>query len=363
MRETIRLAAVQAAPVWLDREATAAKACALIEEAGAHGAQLVGFPENFLPGHPVWYNLLPVSSDRSRALAARLFAESVVIPGPEIDLLCRSAARANINVVMGLTEKKRGTTGTMYNTQLFIDSLGHIVGKHQKLVATTSERLVHAPGSRETQRSFRSELGVISSLICGENSNPLAIARIAADYPLVHVASWPSNFWSQGSVSMRSISQLCSRSVAFTCGCFVIASASVNSEAMISALAGTAEEQAFMRDPDRTGGSSIIDPTGQVVAGPMAGDQEGIIYADATLEECIRARMVHDHAGHYNRSDVYQLLVNNEEHELVMTTGPAEKTHTVTPNEAAERDMNEVPEAYVDSIDRPDAMHSGGARR
>jgi nitrilase len=315
-RRRAKIAAVQAAPVWLDRNATVEKACGLIEEAGAEGADLIGFPENFIPGHPSWYYFHPAASAKSVSLAVKLFHESVEVPGDATDALCKAAARAKINVVMGVTEKVAGTTGTLYNTQLFIDSSGQLVGKHQKLVATASERLVHAPGRAETQRSFPSEIGVVSALVCGENSNPLAVARIGADYPNVHVASWPNNF-SQASAGMPENSLLASRSVAYSCSCFVIASCSVNSEAMISDLAANEADAAFMRDTSKTGGACIINPSGVVVAGPMPGDQEGILYADADFDACIRARFVHDFAGHYNRSDVYQLRVFTQSSDLV----------------------------------------------
>lgn len=109
---TIRLAAVQAAPVWLDREATVEKACRLIKEAGGNGADIVGFPENFIPGHPVWYYYHPTTSIKSMELARELFKNSVDVPGVETEALCTAAREANVHVVMGLTEKKPNTTGT-----------------------------------------------------------------------------------------------------------------------------------------------------------------------------------------------------------------------------------------------------------
>lgn len=317
----IRLGAVQAAPVWLDRDATITKACDIIRHANA---DLLAFPENFVPGHPSWYYFHPASGATSRRFAAELFEQSVVVPSEATDALCAAAASAGVNVVIGVTEKRQETTGTLYNCQLFIDSSGRLRAMHEKLVATATERLVHGPGRRETQRSFRADFGTVSSLICGENSNPLAVARVAAEYPVVHVASWPNNF-SQGSAGMRSCSLLASRSVAYSCGCFVILSASTNSEQMVAALAASADDEAFMRDPEKTGGSAIINPVGEVIAGPLPGDQEGVVYADVDLAECIRAKGVHDFAGHYNRADVYQLSVNTEPSELVTigaATGP-----------------------------------------
>ena len=133
----IRLAAVQASPVFLNREATVQKACDLIAEAGANGADFVGFPESFIPGHPVWY-LYDISAAGARAmhLATELYKNCVEIPSDAVDRLCRAAADAGVYVVIGITEKKANQTGTMYNTQLFIGRDGKIIGKHQKLHPT-----------------------------------------------------------------------------------------------------------------------------------------------------------------------------------------------------------------------------------
>ncbi len=146
-RNTAKLAAVQAAPVWLNRDATIEKACRLIHDAGKAGADIIGFPENFIPGHPVWYYFYPATSEKSMSLATKLFQNSVEIPSPATDMLCRAAAQADIHVVIGLTERVSGTTGSLYNTQLFINASGQIVGKHQKLVPTIGERLVHMGGA------------------------------------------------------------------------------------------------------------------------------------------------------------------------------------------------------------------------
>lgn len=329
MTTKARLAAVQAAPVWLDRAATVAKACALIKEAGAAGADLVGFPENFIPGHPSWYYFHPAHSDKSMALAIKLFQESVEIPGADIDALCQAAASARVSVVMGLTERVHGSTGTLFNSQLFIDSTGTVVGKHQKLLATMSERMVHASGGPEFQRPFESEFGHISTLICGENSNPLAVAMISAFYPTVHVASWPNNFM-PGPGSMRNGGLLAARNVAYMCKCFVISACGINSEAMIADFATNEADEAFLRDESKTGGTCIISPAGEIIAGPIPGDQEGIVYADVDFEACIRGKMLHDVAGHYSRSDVFKLFVNDAPSRLVSfaTEGATGETDT-----------------------------------
>ncbi len=312
----LRLAAVQAAPVWLNREATLEKATDLIREAGAQGANLVGFPESFLPGHPVWFYYYPATSQKSQDFGVELFKNSVEVPGPTTDALCQAAADAGTAVVMGLTERRPNTTGTLFNTQLFIDRRGQIIGKHQKLVPTVGERLVHTGGGGDTQRAVETEWGPISGLCCAENSNPLAVAVLASEYTRIHVACWPNHFipaWS----GMVETSLLASRNIAYTCKCFVISACGTNSPEMVEALAATQQDRAFLLDPANSGGSAIVDPFGHVIAGPLPGDQEGIVYADVDLDLTVRGHMVHDFGGHYNRSDVFQLLVNNARPPLV----------------------------------------------
>lgn len=155
--------------------------------------------------------------------AVRLFKNSVEIPSPATDALCQAAADAQVYVVMGLTERRANTTGTLYNTQLFIDRRGEIIGKHRKLVPTVGERLVHSGGSGQTLGPFFTEYGPVSGLSCGENSNPLALAALAPRYTVVHVAGWPNHFvpgledvtGNRVLESMPESSLLASRNVAF----------------------------------------------------------------------------------------------------------------------------------------------------
>ena len=312
----VRLAAVQAAPVFLDREASTEKACALIREAGANGADFVGFPENFIPGHPVWFYYHPATSPKSMDWSVELYKNSVEIDSPTVDALCQAAAEANVFVVMGLTERRPDQTGTLFNTQLFIDRNGKIVGKHQKLVPTIGERIVHAGGSGDTLRTFPSEFGPVSGLCCGENSNPMAVSVLAAEYTRIHVACWPNHFI-PGYWSMCESTLIASRNIAYMTKSYVISAASTNGQDMIDMLPVTDEDRKFLENPDMTGGSAIIDPRGHIIAGPMHGSEEGILYADADLDNTIRGRLVHDFGGHYNRPDILRLLVNDSGGDLV----------------------------------------------
>jgi nitrilase len=305
----IRVAAIQAAPIFLNRDATVEKACALIKEAAGKGASVIGFPEGFIPGHPLWYHFHPATSSHSMKLATELFKNSVEIPSPATEALCHAAREANVHVVMGVCEHRPGTFGTMYNTQLFIDDQGQILGKHQKLVPTVGERLVHTGGYGDTLRTFQTKFGRISGLICGENSNPLAIFALIAEGTMIHVASWPNHRQKGAKFPASDRATSAGRAVAMMSKAYVINALGTLNEEMIEMLAANEEDRAFLRDPNNSGGSTIIGPQSTVIAGPM-NNEEGILYADIDLEACVHEKVTHDLAGHYNRADIFNVRVN-----------------------------------------------------
>ena len=132
-------------------------------------------------------------------------------------------------MVMGLNERRPRATGTRYNTNLLIDGMGRIIGKHQKLVPTITERLVDANGNGSTLRTFPSEYRQISTLVCGENASPFAVSVMASEYPVVHVTNWPPSFVPKY-IPMPDATLMVVRSISYTCKCFVISSGGVYSE-------------------------------------------------------------------------------------------------------------------------------------
>ncbi len=302
---TIRVAAVQAAPVFLDRERTVEKACRLIREAGAGGAQLVGFPEGYIPTHPLWFHFHVATNVKAMQFSRELFCNSVEIPGPATEELCRAAREARIYVVMGLCEKTPGRMGTLYNTLLFIDDHGNIMGRHRKLHPTLGERLVHAPGDAQGLRAFRTEFGAVSGLMCGENSNALSIFSLDAQGTTVHVASWPAHF--NLPVNMGDIIEVASKALAYQTKSFVINAVGAIDDRMREVLPSTDEDRAFLSR--QHGGASVVSPRGKFIAGPM-GPGEGILYADVNLSDIIIPKITQDFSGHYNRFDIFSVTVN-----------------------------------------------------
>jgi aliphatic nitrilase len=304
----VKVAAVQAASVFLDREGSTEKACRLIREAGRNGARVIGFPEGFIPAHPVWYHHHPATGTLSNRLATELFKNSVEIPGREIAALCSAARDANAYVVIGVCEKLPNTIGTMFNSQVYIAPDGGFIGKHQKIMPTVGERLVHMGGFGDTFGAFQTEFGPMSGLICGENSNPLAVFALTAEGTRIHVMSWPNHFPTSGD-PLRNRVTVDSQAFAQMSKAFVISACGTIDERMIEILEPTSEAEKFLRDPDCSGGSVIVAPNSHIIAGPM-GAEESILYAECNLEIGIAMKLRHDFAGHYNRPDIFHLQIN-----------------------------------------------------
>ena len=331
----VKAAAVQAASVFLDRERSTEKACALIREAGRSGARVIAFPEGFIPAHPIWYHHHPATSAIANRFATELFKNAVEIPGPQIAALCDAAREVDAYVVIGACEKIPNTIGTMFNTQVFIGPDGALIGKHQKIMPTVGERLVHTGGYGDTFGAFQTEFGPMSGLICGENSNPLAVFALTAEGSRIHVMSWPNHFPTSGD-PMRNRVSIDSQAFAQMSKAFVVSACGTVDEDMIAKLQAGPEGETFLRNPDCCGGSVIVAPNSRILAGPM-GMEEGILYADCNLELGIQMKLRHDFAGHYNRPDIFQLHINRAAPRLYTVHGadsvalPEAQSHALAP--------------------------------
>jgi len=305
--KTIKLVAAQVNSVFLDRDASVDKACDFIREAGTQGADIIGFPEGFIPAHPAWYGYQPANGGKSIPLAQELFKNAVEIPGPATVKLGQACRDANITAVIGICEKYPNTTGTMFNTQVFIGPDGTVLGKHQKLVATVGERLVHTGGYGDTLTAFYAPFGTMSELICGENSNPLAVYVMMAMHTMVHVAAWPPHFG--GRRAMQKDILAITPGLAYSLGAFVINTAGTVTDELIDLYAATDEDREHLASLKDVGTASIIAPSGDVIAKTVSGGDQ-LLYADADLNQVFGAKLVHDYAGHYNRFDIFNFSVN-----------------------------------------------------
>jgi aliphatic nitrilase len=342
---TVKVAAVQAASVFLDREGSTAKACRLIAEAARNGARVIGFPEGFISAHPVWYHHHPATSALANRLSVELFKNAVEIPGPQVAALCVAARDANAYVVIGVCEKIPNTFGTLFNTQIYIGPDGTLIGKHQKIMPTVGERLVHTGGHGDTFGAFPSEFGPMSGLICGENSNPLAVFALTAESTRIHVMSWPNHFPVSGD-PMKNRVAVDSQAFAQMSKAFVVSACGTVDDRMIEMLEPSAEAERFLRNPDCCGGSVIVAPNSRILAGPM-GAEEGILYADCNLELGVLMKLRHDFAGHYNRPDIFQLHVNRRAPHIYAVHGEEEQNHL--PSAQADALPNDSPRGLLGS--------------
>jgi len=303
---TVKAAVIQAAPVLFDRDATVAKACRLTTEAAANGAQLVLLPEAFIPAYPRGLSFGMVVGSRAphgRDQWQRYWANSVDVPGPVTEALGQAAAEAGVYLAVGVIERDtQFSRGTLYCTLLYFGPDGRLLGKHRKLKPTGAERLIWGEGDGSTLTILDTPIGKVGGLICWENYMPLA--RMAMYGQGVELYLAPT-------ADSRDTWQATLRHIACEGRCFVLGCNQFVTKSMYPAdLPGLAELDSQPEVMCR-GGSVIISPLGEILAGPLF-DQEGILYADLDLAEVARGKLDFDVVGHYARPDVLRLTVNDQ---------------------------------------------------
>src|SRR5438552_5843329 len=317
---TFKVAAVQATPVFLDREATIDKACELIATASSEGARLIVFPEAFIPTYPEWiWGIPPGEQGLLNELYSELLTNSVTIPSDATDRLCEAAREAGAYVVMGLSERNiEASGGSLYNTLLYIDSQGHIMGKHRKLVPTGGERLVWAQGDGSTLDVYDTTLGRLGGLICWENYMPLARYAMYAWGTQLYVAAT----WDRGGTWLSTL-----RHIAKEGRCYVIgACIPMRRDDIPDRYPMKVRFYENASEWINIGDSAIVNPDGEFIAGPVRMKEE-ILYADIDPRQFAGPKWMLDVAGHYARPDVFQLSVRKDARPmLVVDDGAARES-------------------------------------
>jgi nitrilase len=302
--QQIKVAVVQAAPVLFDREATLEKARGLIAQVAEQGAQLILFPEAFVPAYPRGLSFGTAVGSRSpegRKIWQSYWENSVEVPGPATEKLGDAARKAKVYLAIGVIERDaKRSSGTLYCTLLYFGPDGRLLGKHQKLKPTAAERLIWGDGDGSTLTVVETEIGNIGGLICWENYMPLA--RMTMYNKGVELYLAPT-------ADARDTWQSTLRHIACEGRCFVLGCNQYMTKAMYPADLKELKELGDQPDVLCRGGSTIISPLGEVLAGPLF-DQEGILFATLDLGEIARSKFDFDVVGHYARPDVFQLVVN-----------------------------------------------------
>src|SRR5258707_1134428 len=303
MRELFRVAIVQNSPIFLDLDASLAKAIRLAEEATKRQARLIAFGETWLPGYPAW---LDYCSDvalwdhrPSKDVFAKLRQNSLTVPGRETEALAQVAGDLKVTLVIGANERvETGPgNGTLYNTLLTFTADGQLANHHRKLIPTYTERLVWGEGDGRGLRSVATPEGRVGGLICWEHWMPLArqAMHIAGEH--IHVAVWPT---------VHQMHQVASRHYAFEGRCFVLAvglmmpAADVPQELPRGVPLSLGDDQWVER-----GGSAIIGPDSQYLVQPVF-NREELIVADLDFKQIDREAMTLDVSGHYARPDLFR---------------------------------------------------------
>ena len=308
---TLRVAAVQATYVLMDREATLDRVAELTAKAAAQGAQLVVFPEVFVPGTPIWMDTQPIW-DGDAEWFRLLASNAVVIPSDATERLGEIARTHGVWLVVGVEEREQHG-GTIYNTVLYFSSEGTLVERHRKLVPTGSERTVWGMGDGSTMRVVDTPFGRIGGLICWENYMPLARFHMYAQ----GVDVWLAPTLATGDGWIATLRHIARENRMFVIG--------VNSVLHVDQIpsgfpdrdrlvpAAFREEHGDWVEP---GNTAVIGPDGNLIAGPVR-EQEETLVVDIDVGQVLAARRFNDPVGHYHRPDLFRLYVDTSPRPVV----------------------------------------------
>ncbi len=299
-----KLAIVQRAPVFLDKEKSIARAIDSIAEAAAGGANLIIFTESFIPGYPAWIWRLRPGTDwnLSEDLHNRLFNNAVDIESNNLDPLYAAALTHNVTIVCGIVEKdSTHSRTTLYNTVVVIGADGKLLNKHRKLMPTNPERMVWGFGDATGLKVVDTPAGRISTLLCWENFMPLARYALYSQGVEIYIA--PT--YDSGDNWIISLRHIAREGRCWVVGCGNLLQAADLPDDF-------PEKQSMYPDEDEwinPGDSLVISPDGDIVTGPLR-KEAGILYCEIDLEKVGIARRALDVAGHYARPDLFKLHVN-----------------------------------------------------
>jgi nitrilase len=301
-----KLAVIQESPVLLDRKATLGKAVGLVEKAVGQSAELIVFPEAFVPGYPAWIWRLRPGGDfgLSEQLHARLLDNSVSLKNNDLAPLLAAAKKHKVTIVCGIDERDDELSrATLYNTIVIIGPDGQILNRHRKLMPTNPERMVWGFGDAAGLKVVDTPCGRVGTLICWENFMPLARYALYAQGIEIYIA--PTYDSGDGWIGTM-------QHIAREAKCWVVGSG--NALKVSDIPEDLPNKSTLYPDPKawvNPGDSVVVAPGGEIVAGPLRNEQ-GILYADIDSQRTGIAKRALDITGHYARPDIFQLHVDTK---------------------------------------------------
>lgn len=298
----VKVGVVQDNPVFFDKGCTLEKMEGIIQENAAQGCQLLVFPESFIPGYPRGFDFgakIGSRTDAGKALYAEYHKQSISLDDPEMQRLAALSKSNDIYLVIGITEKQPNNT-SLYCSMVYISPTDGLLGVHRKIKPTGTERVIWAEADGESLVTFDTKIGKLGGLICWENYMPLA--RMAMYQMGINIYIAPT-------ADSRAEWTITMQHIALEGRCFVLGCNQYFNKSMYPQK----YQELVTNEPEElcNGGSVIVSPKGEVIAGPLFGET-GVLTAELDLKEIITSRMDFDVNGHYNRKDIFEFTVKNQ---------------------------------------------------
>lgn len=349
----LRIAAAHASAVFLSASSTTKKTITLLQRAADAGANMIVFPESFIPAFPLWSALRPPCDNHD--FFARIAKASILADGEEMHAIRAAARSAGIAVSLGFSERVEYSAATLFNSNIIISAAGRVLNHHRKLVPTFFEKLTWAAGDGYGLRVVECGEAKIGALICGENTNPLARYSLMAQGEQVHISTWPACWPTRmldgdqggdGKAGVKNYDNVAANRIRAAAHCFeakcfgVLCSGFLDDKTIETVATGASNEDSVRTTLQRSskGATMFLDPTGAVLPGftidetghrherEFLQEEEGILFADLDLIKCVEGKQYHDVVGGYQRFDIFDLKVNRSRKQPVTFVDEVDQT-------------------------------------